>query len=96
MLPILSERKRIPQFKMDSDGIVPDVIDVLPTDIMEVSYRNYFLLIHASVLFCIKVFGVLSTVCDVVFIFVFVVVVFFSVCLALFFCAQFMYKWFVG
>ena len=37
MLSILLERKRIPQFKMDSDGIVPDVIDVLPTDIMEES-----------------------------------------------------------
>lgn len=47
MLPILLERKRIPQFKMDSDGIVPDVIDVLPPDIMEVK------LINASVLFCI-------------------------------------------
>jgi len=40
VLPILLERKRIPQFKMDSDGIVPDVIDVLPTDIMEVKYGD--------------------------------------------------------
>ena len=53
-------------------------------------------------LFCIKMFGVLSTVCDVEFIFVCLCFCFVflcvcvSVCCFVFFCAQLMYKWLVG